>query len=160
MGNGIFEVPGGKGKRCPDNSNKVMDLLVGGCQFAANILNVNRTRDTWFNTADFEKNSPKTPNGCNLRTFPTRLADLRADSTNQWNANASKSLHILTGEHPLTMQLRLDVLNVLNLSQMAAPSTDPHFHQPRQDYVTDRCYQPLAAGSGANPVLICEACLS
>ena len=148
VGSGIFEVPVGKGKRYLGNSNKVMDLLVGGWQFAAtyewqpgqlldwgnvfyygsdstNILNVNRTWDTWFNTADFEKNSSKTPNGYNLRTFPTRLADLRADSTNQWNANASKSLHILTGEHPLTMQLRLDVLNVQNRSQMAAPSTDP-----------------------------------
>ena len=72
-----------------------MDLLVGGWQTSAtyewqpgalldfgnvfyygsnvsNLLNVNRTWDTWFNTADFERNSAKTPSAYNRRTFPTR----------------------------------------------------------------------------------------
>ncbi len=42
--------------------------------------------------------------------------------TNQWNANAAKNLHMT---ERLNLQLRLDVLNVQNRSQMAGPSTDP-----------------------------------
>jgi hypothetical protein len=57
--------------------------------------------------------------------FPTRVPDLRADMTNQWNANAAKNFRFFEGKHPISMQTRLDVLNVQNRSQMAAPSTDP-----------------------------------
>jgi hypothetical protein len=142
---GVFEWPFGKGKRFGSNAGRVLDLLIGGWQTAATyefqpgplidwgnvfyygqdlseITNVEKTWDRWFNTANFERNPANAPNEYNRRVFPTRVPDLRADKTSQWNANMAKNL-------PLTervdMQLRLDVLNVQNRSQMAAPNTDP-----------------------------------
>ncbi|MCL6508672.1 MAG: hypothetical protein K6T59_16800 [Bryobacteraceae bacterium] len=57
------------------------------------------------------------------RVFPTRIDGLRAHSTHQWNANMSKNLPF---NERWNLQLRLDALNVLNRSQMAAPVTDPY----------------------------------
>jgi hypothetical protein len=110
------------------------------------ILKVNRNWDTWFNVTridqayarsqgipdsscavptgfkGFEGRSNCSPNAYNRRTFPTRVPDLRADMTRQWNLNASKNLPV---SERVKFQLRLDVLNVQNRSQMSGPSTDP-----------------------------------
>ena len=122
-----------------------MDFFVGGWQASAtyeyqpgplidfgnlfyygsnvdDVANVNRTWDTWFNTANFERTAAKGPNGPHVRVFPTRIVGLRADSTNQWNANMSKNFKL---SERATMQIRLDALNVQNRSQMAGPNTDP-----------------------------------
>jgi hypothetical protein len=145
VGSGIFEVPVGKGKHFLSGASRPVDLVLGGWQFGAtyewqpgplvdwgnlfyygsdvsNIANVNRTWDSWFNTADFERNSSKGPNSFHRRVFPTRLGDIRRDMTNQWNANAAKNLHLT---ERVNMQLRMDVLNVQNRSQMDSPNTDP-----------------------------------
>ena len=45
--------------------------------------------------------------------------------TNQWNANAVKN-HRFGPDDRLNLQLRLNVLNVQNRSQMDAPSRDPY----------------------------------
>jgi len=148
VGSAIWEVPVGKGKRFFSGANKTMDLIAGGWQFGAtyeyqpggllgdwnanvfyygsdmnDLLNVNRTYDTWFNTANFERTSGKGPAAYGRRTFPTRVPGLRADSTNQWNANAVKNLHIT---ERWNLQLRMDALNVQNRSQMNGPSIDPY----------------------------------
>ncbi|MBI4892276.1 MAG: carboxypeptidase regulatory-like domain-containing protein [Acidobacteria bacterium] len=143
---GIYELPFGKGKRFGGSVNKGMNLIIGGWQMAAtyeyqpgpllnwgnlfyygndisNINNVNRTWDTWFNTADFERSAAKGPAGYHRRVFPTRVPDLRRDMTNQWNANVSKNLPIT---ERVNMQLRFDALNVQNRSQMDNPNTDPY----------------------------------
>ncbi len=145
VGSAIFEMPSAAGKRFRGNANPVLDLCIGGWRTASNyeyqpgplldwgnvfyygsdisdINNVNRTFDTWFNTANFERTSAKGPNSFHRRVFPTRVPDLRADCTSQWNANMAKNIHMT---ERLNMQLRLDVLNVQNRSQMAGPSTDP-----------------------------------
>ncbi len=144
-GTAVFEWPFGKGKRFLHSAGRALDLIVGGWQTSVtyewqpgplldwgnvfyygsdtgNILNVNRTWDTWFNTADFERNSAKTPSAYNRRTFPTRVPDLRADMTNLWNGNMAKNIPISERVH---FQMRLDVLNIQNRSQMSGPSTDP-----------------------------------
>ena len=54
--------------------------------------------------------------------FPTRIDGIRADSTNKWNANASRNFTIA---ERVKMQLRINALNPQNRSQMAQPSTDP-----------------------------------
>ncbi len=145
VGTVVYEFPFGKGKKLLGNASRPLNLIVGGWQTAwtyeyqpgplldwgnvfyygndiSDILNVNKSFDKWFNTDNFEKNSAKTPNGSNRRVFPTRIPDLRADKTSQWNANMAKNLHLT---ERVNMQLRLDVLNVQNRSQMNGPSTDP-----------------------------------
>ena len=99
------------------------------------IANVTRNWDAWFDPAGTGcTNRPATPtgfercanfqaNGPHVRVFPTRIPDLRADATNQWNANVSKNLRLA---ERVNMQLRFDALNVQNRSQMAGPNTDPN----------------------------------
>ena len=145
MGTAIFEFPFGKGKRFGANLHRAVDLFIGGWQTAwtyeyqpgplidwgnvfyygndiSDILNVNRTWDTWFNTANFEKSTAKTPNGSNRRVFPTRVPDLRSDKTSQWNANMAKNFRF---KERYNFQMRLNVLNLQNRSQMNGPNTDP-----------------------------------
>ena len=142
---GVYELPFGKGRPFLASTPKTVDFFVGGWQASATyeyqpgglidfgnlfyygsnvneVANVNRTWDTWFNTANFERTAAKGPNGPHVRVFPTRIVGLRADSTNQWNANMSKNFKL---SERATMQIRLDALNVQNRSQMAGPNTDP-----------------------------------
>lgn len=86
------------------------------------VNNVNRTFDTWFNTANFETVAARAPTSFQARTFPTRIGGLRAHSTHQWNANLAKNIR---WDERFNVQLRLDALNVLNRSQMAGPVMDP-----------------------------------
>ncbi len=141
----LYEMPFGKGRAMFANAPKAVNYLIGGWQTSvtyeyqpgplldwgnaffngsstSNIANVTKTYDTWFNTADFEKTANKTANSFHRRVFPTRIAGVRADMTNQWNANMSKNITIT---ERMNMQLRLDALNVANRSQMAGPTTDP-----------------------------------
>ncbi|MBI4906146.1 MAG: carboxypeptidase regulatory-like domain-containing protein [Acidobacteria bacterium] len=144
---GIYEVPVGRGKKFLGNLGRPMNLVIGGWQFAAsyeyqpgglldfganvfyygsdvnNVKNVNRTFDTWFNTADFERTAGRGPNSFHVRQFQTRIPGLRSNMTNQWNANAAKNLRFT---ERVNLQLRLDALNVTNRSQMGGPSTDPY----------------------------------
>lgn len=144
-GTGVYSLPLGKGRKYLANANRALDALAGGWQFAAtyewqpgpltnfgnifyygndvnDIKNVTRTWDTWFNTANFERTAARGPAGYHVRVFPTRIPGLRADSTNQWNANASKNFSLTES---VNLQLRLDALNLQNRSQMAGPVTDP-----------------------------------
>ena len=76
-GTGVYELPFGRGRAFLSSANRVTDLVLGGWQIAAtyeyqpggltdfgnvfyygsdakNVANVNRSLETWFNTADFE----------------------------------------------------------------------------------------------------------
>ena len=141
----VFEWPFGRGKRFLGSASRPLNLLVGGWQTGAtyefqpgglldwgnvfyygqsisDITKVDRTWDQWFYTANFERTSAKAPASFHRRVFPTRVPDLRADMTNQWNANMAKNMRI---SERCNLQIRLNVLNVQNRSQMAGPSTDP-----------------------------------
>ena len=146
VASGIFEFPFGKGKHFLNSSSRILDLMFGGWQAAAtyeyqpgalldfgnvffygdlaDIPKSDRTFDSWFNTANFERSNAKTPTSTSFqaRVFPTRVDGVRADHTNQWNANMSKNLHLT---ERVNMQLRFDALNLTNRSQMSGPSTDP-----------------------------------
>ncbi len=143
---GIYELPFGKGKKFGSGVNKAANLVIGGWQLAStfewqpgpltdfganvwyygsdpsDITNVNRSYETWFNTANFERVNANGPNAFHRRQFPTRIDGIRRDHTLQWNANVSKNLPI---SERFNLQLRLDALNVLNRSQMNNPVTDP-----------------------------------
>lgn len=147
VSSGIYEVPVGKGRRYLASLPKPVDYAAGGWQFGvtyeyqpgplldwgsnvfyyganlSDIANVNRTWDKWFNTANFETNSAKGPTSFASRVFPARVDGLRADCTNQWNANAVKNLQFT---ERWKLQLRLDALNVQNRSQMAGPDVNPY----------------------------------
>ncbi|MBI2685892.1 MAG: hypothetical protein HYX27_06230 [Acidobacteria bacterium] len=142
---GVYELPFGKGHRFLSSTSRAIELLVGGWQLAAtyeyqpgplvdfgnlfyygsdvnNVANVNRTFNTWFNTAGFERKAALGPNSFHRRVFPTRIDGIRADSTNQWNGNLAKNIAF---SESAKMQLRVNTLNLQNRSQMAGPNTDP-----------------------------------
>jgi hypothetical protein len=142
---GIYELPFGRGRRFASGIAKPLDMLIGGWQMSATyeyqpgplidwgnlfyygddlsqINNVERTWDTWFNTANFERVANRGPAAFHRRVFPTRLPDMRRDLTNQWNGNVAKNMRFT---ERWNLQLRLDALNVLNRSQMNEPNTNP-----------------------------------
>ncbi len=138
----VFEPPFGKGK--PLASRGVPAAVLGGFQlgityefqsgalldfgnlfFYGDVKNIpleNKTFSRWFNTADFERNSSKAPASYHKRVFPTRVDGVRADTTNHWNASVQREVRIW---ETLGVQFRVDFLNLLNRTQMAAPVTNP-----------------------------------
>jgi hypothetical protein len=110
------------------------------------ILNVqNKSLDNWFNTAGcvlpgrkinpndvevaanqpctqgWEKRSGNTPNQ-HVRVFPRFIEGLRSDKTSQLNANLQKNISLREG---ISLQLRLDALNLQNRSQFNGPDLNP-----------------------------------
>ena len=65
----------------------------------------------------------KGPAAYHQRVFPLRIEGLRADGLNRWDANLQRDFCL---KETVTLQVRLDVLNVMNHSQFAAPVTDPY----------------------------------
>jgi hypothetical protein len=139
---GIYELPFGKGQSFAKSG--VLNALIGGWQVAAtyewqpgplldwgnlfytgdvaNINNVDRTLDRWFNTDGFERDSRKQPAAFHSRIFPQRIDGVRGDGLNRMDANIQRDIRIREG---LTFQLRLDALNVANHSQFENPNLDP-----------------------------------
>lgn len=142
VGTGLWELPFGKGRRFANNGPAAW--IVGGLQIAVayefqpgplltwnnlfyngdlnNIGNVDRTLDRWFNTDGFERVAAKGPAAFHRRVFPSVVDGVRADMTNDWHASVSRSIPI---RERVALQLRLDMLNLQNRSQFAAPSTNP-----------------------------------
>ena len=82
-----------------------------------------KSLDRWFNTsAPFERNSANGPAAYQARVFPIDVTSVRADGLNQWNGNPRRDFRLREG---MTMEVRLDALNLLNRSQFAAPDTNP-----------------------------------
>ena len=145
VGSAIYELPIGKGKRWLGSAARPLNMLAGGWQLGATyewqpgplidwgnlfyygadpgeVNNVSRNWDTWFNTANFERNAGRGPAAFQRRVFPTRIDGMRRDSTNQWNVNLAKNVHL---KERWNVQLRLDAINLTNRSQMNSPVTDP-----------------------------------
>ncbi|MGH9661261.1 MAG: hypothetical protein ACRD96_22120, partial [Bryobacteraceae bacterium] len=138
----IYELPFGKGRAFARGG--LPGAIAGGWQIAVtyeaqpgplidwgnrffygNLDDINtgvRTLDRWFNTDGFERNASRGPTGPHKRVFPTRIGDLRRDMTSQWNANIQRDFKFTEG---LSLQLRLDALNLQNRSQFNAPNADP-----------------------------------
>jgi hypothetical protein len=139
---GIYEFPFGKGRRYLQSG--FMSHVAGGFQSAASfewqpgpvidwgnlfyygdleaINTGTRTLDRWFNTANFETVSTRTPAAYHRRVFPTRIDDLRAHSTNQWNVNLQREFRIT---EQIRFQIRVDALNIQNRTQFAGPNVNP-----------------------------------
>jgi hypothetical protein len=135
----IWELPFGRGRALARNG--VASWLVGGFQLAltyeyqpgalldwgnlfysgnlGDIPTDNQTLDHWFDTDGFERVAARQPGTYHRRVFPTRVDGVRADMTNQWNANLLREFRFREG---MALQLRLDAINLQNRSQFAAPS--------------------------------------
>ncbi|MGH9633034.1 MAG: hypothetical protein ACRD7E_32425, partial [Bryobacteraceae bacterium] len=141
---GIYELPFGRGRAFAQTG--IWSALFGGWQVAAtyevqpgplldfnnisyfytgDLENINtgtRTLDRWFNIDGFERNAQQTPAAFQARVFPTRVDGLRADGLNRMDTNIQRDIRLKEG---VTLQLRMDALNVMNRSQFSPPNLTP-----------------------------------
>jgi len=142
VANSVIELPFGKDK--PLARSGFLAALLGGFQLSLtyefqsgalldfgnlfyygdlkDIPLKNKTFSKWFNTDKFERSASRAPASFHRRVFPTRVADVRADWTNHWNASLQREFRFL---ERFGLQFRLDVLNLTNRTQMAAPVVNP-----------------------------------
>lgn len=142
---GVYELPFGAG-RSHLHEGGALAGVVGGWQVAGNydyqpgsvldwgtnlffygnlgdIRVDNPTNDRWFNTdAGFEKDPAKTPAGFQKRSFPFRLDDVRGQALSFLNTSLTRSVRV---GHNRTLQLRVDVQNLLNRQHWLNASTNP-----------------------------------
>jgi hypothetical protein len=143
--NGIWEIPVGRDRRFGASLPAVLNALLGGWQLAVvgvhqsgpplnfgNILFTGdlddialprgeRTDARWFNIeAGFNRNPAQQLEG-NVRTFPLRIGEARADGRATWDLSAAKNFLI----NRIVLQVRADVYNVLNRANFAEPNTSP-----------------------------------
>lgn len=142
---GIWELPVGRGRRLLNTAPRAADAILGGWQIqgvftgqggpalswgniffrGASVHDITlpvseRSPDRWFNTgAGFVRASGEQPDA-NLRTWPSRLSDVRGDGANEFNLSAMKNTRI--GER-VTAQVRAEFLNALNHPNFDNPST-------------------------------------
>jgi hypothetical protein len=140
---GIYELPFGRGR--PFWNSGILSHMAGGWQIAGtaeaqpgNLLSwgnlfyygslediavENPTLDRWFNVdAGFERNASRTPAAFHTRVFPQRIDGLRADGSKLVNGSLQRSIQFL---EKMSLQLRLDAINLLNRSHFAAPNVTP-----------------------------------
>lgn len=142
---GVYEFPFGRGRRWLSSSGWQSKLL-GGWSFLAlytaasgpplnfgniifngNIKDIPlpssaRTVDRWFNTgAGFERDSRKQL-GSNIRTFPTRLSNVRADGFNVMNMSLFKTIKL---HERVSIRFEAEVLDIFNTPLWGAPNTNP-----------------------------------
>lgn len=142
-GYGILELPFGRNK--PLARTGIWKALFGGWQVAAtyelqpgpllawgnlfyygkleDINTGQRTLDRWFNTDNFERSSAKGPAAFQRRVFPEFIGGLRADGLNRWDANLQREFKV---REQVSVQFRVDMLNLANRAQFAAPNLDPY----------------------------------
>ena len=144
---GIYELPFGKGRSYFQQG--ILNHLLGGWQMAAtyefqpgpllgwgNIFyngDVNqfeeratangRSLEQWFNTGlPFEKVPGNQPAAFHVRVFPRFFNGLRGDGANQWNVNLLREFRMT---EKARLQVRADVINLQNRSQMNSPDISP-----------------------------------
>ena len=128
---GIYELPFGKGRTLFADVNKVASYVISGWQisgvyqyqsggllgfnnlfFNGNIGDIaldsdERTLERWFNTAGFVRTAPSN----NLRTFPFRVSNVRANAINNVDLSVIKKTEILENKN---VEFRAEFLNAFN----------------------------------------------
>jgi hypothetical protein len=142
---GVYELPFGAG-RAFLNQGGLLAGIAGGWQVAGNydyqpgsllgdwtslffygnladIPVQNPTLDHWFNTdAGFEKDPAKTPAGFQKRQFPFRVDGVRGQGLSFLNMSVTRAVDI---GHNRSVQLRIDVQNLLNRQHWQNANTNP-----------------------------------
>ena len=144
MANGVVELPFGRGRR--PSATAVLGAIVGGWQsgwtfeyqpgallewtnnmfFYGDLDDIaveDPTLDRWFNVdAGFERDPAKAPATYQKRAFPFRVDGVRSDATQLLNMNISRNISTGAGT---TLQLRVDVMNLLNRDDFSPPNLNP-----------------------------------
>lgn len=138
---GLFELPFGRGKPFGSTAPAWLERLIGGWSLSGaytlasgepltwgNViyyggeLNYNPRRvERAFDTTRFNTNSREQLQ-FNIRTFPSRFANLRQDGPNNIDLSLLKDVSL--GEQ-VRLQLRGEFFNALNHPQFGMPSLDP-----------------------------------
>lgn len=144
----LYELPIGKGKAVGADFNRLADTFLGGWQLGAvwqlnsgppigfggnviysgNYSNITlpvdqRKPERWINTEGFER-SAASALSWNLRTFPTRLAEVRSGHHNSWDLSLLKSFRIYE-QHQV--QFRAEFFNAFNHpTGFFAPNSNPY----------------------------------
>jgi hypothetical protein len=142
---GVYELPFGSGRTFLSEGG-ILSRLAGGWQLAGNydyqpgallgdwtnlffygdlsdIAVDHPTLDRWFNTdAGFEKDPARTPANFQKRSFPFRVDDVRGQALSFLNTSLTRTVGI--GQHR-TLNLRIDVQNVLNRQHWQNANTNP-----------------------------------
>ncbi len=163
----ILELPFGKGRRLL-NQPGILRAVLGGWQIGAvglmqsgsllswgnlffngddyrdiRLSPDQRNEQHWFNTSGelWEKTASRQPANFHRRVFPSTMSWLRAPARRELDGNLQKSIQI---NDRFGLNLRLDMMNVLNHQSWAAPSTSPTsatFGQLLDEAITGRTIQ-------------------
>jgi hypothetical protein len=140
---GLYEIPIGRGKRFGGQMSRWLDYAIGGWQIQAlyqgqtgaplsfgnliyngtySQLEVpNQSLQQWFNTSLFERAAALQLDQ-NIRTFPLRLANVRAYGINVWDMSVQKNFMITEG---VRVQLRGEAEGATNVPNFSPPNTVP-----------------------------------
>jgi hypothetical protein len=141
----LVEMPFGRGRRFARDASPALDALIGGWQigviysyqtglplgwgniiFTGDLDDIDlprseRSIDRWFNTeAGFNTISGQQL-ASNIRTFPLRLANVRAHDINNVDLSVIKNIRIKN----TTLQFRGEALNAFNHVLLPNPQTNP-----------------------------------
>ena len=106
--------------RGPLNFDTANPLFIGNIKDIP-LPSSERSVERWFNVDGFERNAARQL-ADNLRTFPSRLAAVRAPGWNNFDLSASKNFRI---RERLWFQLRAEAQDALNHPVFNAPNTTP-----------------------------------
>ena len=143
---GLWEIPVGRGRRFGAGMPAVLNFIAGGWQiggvavqqsgaplgfgnriFTGDLKGIalpegRRSVDAWFNpNAPFNRNSAEQLQ-FNIRTLPLRFSGIRGDGQSRWDFSAIKNFPL---RERLTLQLRAEVYNAWNHTNLGGPNTDP-----------------------------------
>jgi hypothetical protein len=76
----------------------------------------------WFNVANFETNTTRTPTSFQTRAFPFQILGLRGPGLRYVNMNILRSFSV---GGTRTFQVRMDIQNLLNYAAYGNPNTNP-----------------------------------
>jgi hypothetical protein len=132
----IYELPFGRGKPYGDSNNPVVSRLLSGWQvtgiyayqegpplnFSTNAIYLGgevalpadqRTIERWFDVTRFDRRSTPNiqPTGRNIRTFPLRFSNIRAQNVNNVDLSLFKNTAITESTR---IQFRVDLINAFN----------------------------------------------
>ena len=143
---GIYELPFGRGRKWLSSARSIGGALISGWQvegvfvwqsysalgfgnviFTGNLDDIplprsQRTPERWFNIgAGFERDSAKQLSQ-NVRTFPIRFSNVRADAINNWDLSVIKNTRIRENAR---LEFRGEFINALNHVTFSSPNTSP-----------------------------------
>jgi hypothetical protein len=145
---GLYELPFGRGRRFLQEGP--LNHILGGWQvavtyeyqpgpllawgnnffyrgdlgtFADDATSVDPTLEQWFDTSlPFERVTANQPAAFQVRPFPRFVEGVRADGLNQWNLNVLRRVRLTNS---VRLEVRADIINLLNRSQMNPPDLSP-----------------------------------